>query len=796
MKRARLILYLSLITPLLLFSQMKINGVVKDTLEKPVSFANVLLLSMEDDILNGTTTLENGRYQFTIEEAGEYRIKYQYLGYNSVIKTVYISGDVSLDPVILIQNQESLEGVLVKAKIPLIQRKVDRVVFNVDQSMAASGGDAMDALKVTPRLMVRNGRLEMMGKNGMKIMVDGRIKRLDGQELLAFLRSIPSDNIKQIEVLANPPAKYSAEGNSGLVNIVMKKGRSDYWSANLRSNVKKASQFSGGIGANFNYNKDKLSLSASANYTDRNNSPDFQTTIFYPTSIWKENTVEDVNSNALDNIRLVIDYDFGAISTGVSYNRYETNVNAIGRTKTTDRRYMENIDSIIRTIDEGGYDRITHELNYHVIYDIDTSGKELSLDIDLLEYDNDTRNKITSQTFDDDDTPLGPRIRILNDGSQTISNYSANLDMSHPTDFIDLNYGARLVFTETNNSFERDNIENGNILIDSLLTNQFQFKENTQAIYLSGYKKFSDKIDAKIGLRLENTQIEGYSPTLSETNEQKYTKLFPTMYLNYKINEKNSVGVNFGRRISRPSFSYLNPFRWIYSQYSYSEGNPMLRPSFSENLELEYNYKNSWNVTLYYSHLKNGYGRIPFIDSETKIQREIPVNFRTGRMAGVNQYFNISIKNWLETYLQADVYYNSAESEIPEQLSYLDSWNGIFSIRNNLSLNSKETVLFNLSYTYFTEGSDGLNRNEPFSQLNAGFRVYLMKKDLQLNLYANDILRTSKPVFTSYNNNIQYSEQNYFDQQYVRLSVRYDFGGKASGARARSKNSDERNRID
>lgn len=774
---------------------MKVSGVVKDTIEQPIPFANVLLLSMKDNLLNGAVTQENGTFQLSVEEAGEYKIKYQYLGYRTKVIRVNISSDISLDPVLLVPDQVSLEGVLVEAKIPLIQRKVDRVVFNVSHSIAASGGDATDALKVTPRLMVRNGRLEMMGKNGMKIMVNGRIKRLDGEELLAFLRSIPSDNIKQIEVLANPPAKYSAEGNSGLVNIVMKKVRSNYWSANIRSNIKKASQFSGGIGANFNYNKNKLSLSVSANYVNRNNSPEFKTSIFYPKTFWEEKSIEDVHSRSLDNVGLVVDYDFGDISTGISYNRYENNVDATGRTTTTVRRYMEDIDSIIKTFDDGGYSRVTNELNYHVIYDIDSSGKKLSLDIDLLKYDNDTRNNINSQTLNDSNKPLSPRITILNNGSQNISNFSANLDMDHPSELIDLNYGARIVITETNNNFERDNIENGDILADTLLTNRFQFKENTQALYLSGYKKFNEQLEAKLGLRFEHTWIEGHSLTLSETNNQDYTELFPTMYLNYKINENNSVGINFGRRISRPSFSFLNPFKWIYSQYSYSQGNPMLRPSFSQNLELEYSFKNSWNVTLYYSHLKNGYGRIPFIDSETKIQREIPVNFRTGQMAGINQYFNFSIKSWAETYLQADIYYNSAESEIPEQLSYLNSWNGIFSIRNNLALNSEETVLFNLAYTYFTEGSDGLNKNEPFSQLNAGFRIYLMDKDLQLNLYANDILRTSKPIFTSYNNDIKYSEQNYFDQQYLRFSIRYNLGGKASGARARSKNSDEKSRI-
>lgn len=789
-------LLFSLISPILLFSQVEITGKLFNSNAEPITFANVILLSKENKFIEGTITEEDGAYVLKDIEPGSYIIKYQFLGYETKVNQLEISKNFTLQSVTLKEDKEYLDEVVVKGTIPLIERKIDRVIFNVEESVAASGGNAVDALKVTPRLLIRNGRLEMMGKSGMMVMIDGRVKRLEGDELNAFLESIPSDNIKRIEVIANPPAKYSAEGNSGLVNIVLKDGKSDYWSSSIRANIKKASQYSKGIGASYNFNKSNLSLSANLHYTENNTSPEFNSIIFYPESLWNEETVQDVNSEALDNVRLVVDYDFGKVSSGFSYNRYESNINGVGKTTTKIKSSSEALDSLIETYDNGNYSRITNELNYHVIYKIDTTGKELSFDFDFLKYDNKTSNDIMTQTFDAEMNALNSRIQISNNGSQNISNYSASFDMIHPVNKIDLNYGARIVFTNTDNVFRREDVENGDILRDTLVTNKFQLKENTQALYISARKKINDKFDAKVGLRIENTQLEGYSPTLSETNKQKYIEFFPTMYFNYNINEEHSIGVNYGRRISRPSFSYLNPFKWIYSQYSYSEGNPMLRPSFSQNLELEYGYKDRWFATVYYSHLKNGYGRIPFINPDTKIQREIPVNYKTSQMVGLNQNFNFSTFDFIESYLQADIYYNSAKSEIPQQLSYLDSWNGIFSIRNNISLNAEETISLNISYSYFTKGSDGLNENEPFGQLNSGLRFNLLDDSLQLNIYANDILRTASPKYTSFNNNIKYSNQNYYDQQYVRLSLKYDFGGKASGARSRSQNNEEKRRID
>src|SRR5699024_7818332 len=154
--------------------------------------------------------------------------------------------------------------------------------------------------------------------------------------------------------------------------------------------------------------------------------------------------------------------------------------------------------------------------------------------------------------------------------------------------------------------------------------NVFDYKENTQSLYFSIQKSFSDKWQGKLGLRLENTQTEGHSKTLDQVNLNDYTKLFPTAYLAYTINDDNSLSLNYGRRIDRPNYQFLNPFVRVLSPYSYAEGNPFLQPAFIDNVELQFTHKNKWIAILYYSYANDFYGQVTFLDKTTNVQHIIP----------------------------------------------------------------------------------------------------------------------------------------------------------------------------
>ncbi len=295
--------------------------------------------------------------------------------------------------------------------------------------------------------------------------------------------------------------------------------------------------------------------------------------------------------------------------TGFTYNY----INSKPLIKEVDKTTLTNpsnsvLDSLITTLGSNEYDKTLNSLNYHLIYDIDTIGRKLSLDFDYFNYKHETNRVFNTQSFFPNNQPIPNSLEeARNFGNQDIQNYSVNLDMEHPTDWATYNYGARLSFTETDNLFNYFDIIDEDEILNPNFSNQFDYQENTQALYFSAKKSFLEKWDAKIGFRYEFTQTDGVSQTLNQNNANDYSKLFPTAYLSYTPNDNHSFSVNYGKRISRPNFNFLNPFRFVYNPYSYSEGNPFLQPAFTDNIEFEYAFKDNLITNIYYSFTDDDY---------------------------------------------------------------------------------------------------------------------------------------------------------------------------------------------
>ena len=178
--------------------------------------------------------------------------------------------------------EKQIQEVEIVAKKKLIERKVDRLVFNVENSISATGGDALDALKITPGIRVQNNQVSMIGKSGMAVMVDDKLIQLSGDDLVNYLKTIPSDNIKNIEVITTPPAKYDAQGNSGIINIRLKRAKHNSWNSSIRSTYTQTTYPAGSLGGSFNYNKNKISIESDLGYTNGSISPTYNTTFFFP----------------------------------------------------------------------------------------------------------------------------------------------------------------------------------------------------------------------------------------------------------------------------------------------------------------------------------------------------------------------------------------------------------------------------------------------------------------------------------------------------------------------------------
>ena len=221
MKQKINLLTFLVLTSLNLFSQIKITGKITNLNNKPIEFAEILLLTKDSIAVKSELTNEKGSFKINIKQ-GDYVLQIRQLGKILCNKELIIKNDLDLGIIKITENKQQLQEVVITSKKKLIERKVDRLIFNVENSISASGGDAIDALKSTPNIRVQNDAISMIGKNNLAVMVDDKIIQLAGEDLINFLKTLPSDNIKSIEVITTPPAKYETEGNSGIVNIKLK----------------------------------------------------------------------------------------------------------------------------------------------------------------------------------------------------------------------------------------------------------------------------------------------------------------------------------------------------------------------------------------------------------------------------------------------------------------------------------------------------------------------------------------------------------------------------------------------
>lgn len=770
LKLSKIFLFILLIFFKINVLAQSISGVVTGNSDAGHKDLEVIAIS-ENQQKYSTITNEKGEYEIKLSKSGNYTIEIFQNQDKVFSENVNINNDLRKN--FSITAIKNIEGVVIQYQKKLIERKVDRLILNVENSVAATGGDALDAVGKVPGVRVANDNISVIGKSNLMIMIDNRLVQLSGKDLAEYLKTIKSDDIKSIELITNPPAKYSAEGNSGLINIVLKKQKKDTWSTSVKSVYHQATYPTGGVGATLNYNKNNFSLLTNLGYSKGKTAPVEANKIFYPAEIWNTvNRRRDLSDRF--NAKIDLEYKSKNITNGIKYAGVFSNPSILDNSVTD----IQNITGDeLSTLDTKGKadikDRL-HTFNYHFIYDFDEKGKILSVDFDLLNLNSKTSRKFSTVSEGD------YLQNSLATGNQKISNYSVNIDMEHPlkNHEINLNYGARFSFIDTKNRYNHFDIAD-NVLVENMgLTDNFRLKENTQALYVSANKKFASPIEAKIGLRIENTQLEGNSIYNNIITKNNYIKFFPTFYIVYSPDEKNSYSFNYGKRINRPAFDALNPFQWILSPYVYSEGNPSLKPSISDNFEISHTYKSLLISTAFVNFLKNGFNQISIIDENSKVSQNKYLNFINSYDIGLSEILNLTLGKIIATNITGAVFYSHSKSYIPETPDQLNGWNASLSISNDITLNKTKTFFLNISYNINSKGVDNINYVSGTNQLDATLKFLMLDKKLTASLQLNDIMSSNRPEYTTYSNGIKYTFRNYYDNRFLRLALTYSFGGK------------------
>lgn len=775
-----------------MFSQLEITGVVKDSVG-PVAFSNVVLQDETDAIKGGGITDDFGKFSIDLAP-GKYKLTISFIGYKTVSKDLTIESSLVLDDIILEADAFALGEVVVKSQKNLIEYKADRLVFNVENNVTTSGGDAMSALNVTPGLVVQNNSIIMLGKGASRVMIDGRLIELTGSELVAYLNSIGADDIKNIEVITTPPAKYDAIGDGGLININLKKGTRNSWK-NSTTLVYDQNTFGFyTLRNNFFYNKNKVrfSLNATCRLGNVRNLADLD--IFYPNGPWK---LEGNEKQKRDNLasRATLDYDISDnTSIGAQYSGNFNNPDSEYRNVTTIFEGDNQINSFLINNGERDKENSSNSFNIHSLTKLDTLGGSISIDADYFVYDSTVENDFVAESFSDDMEFQNIALSAINTSGQNIENYSVKIDVEHPLEFVNLSYGGKVSFIKSSSNTRYFDTFSGAPILDDDQSDNFEYNENLQAIYISASKSIAKKLSLKLGLRLENTNTEGFSQISNRTFTNDYLQLFPTLYLTYEKNEENQFIFNYGKRINRPNFTNLNPFRVYINSTSYSEGNPFLQPSFSNNFDFTFVHKKKFRTNVFFNVLNDGFGVVFAADDTNNTQIITRQNYFDEYSFGLGEVYSTNLFSWWQStnilyLLGSDTQFDDILNAEPNNSLQLYA-----STRNTFSLGDSSKL--QIDYTYSSPFEKGLYEIGYSSGLNIGFQQRFFNKNLQMSLLFNDVFNEAfLRDYTSVVNGIRqvYNENN--SSRFFRLAVSYNFGNeKIKVAKRKFGNEDEKRR--
>ena len=655
---------------------------------------------------------------------------------------------------------KEIEKVNILVKKKLIERKADRLIFDVDASIASQGMDAGETLANVPMLKVDEnmGTISITGKSSVSVMINGKMLNLQGTALLNYLKSIRSENISKIEVITTPPSKYEAQGNSGLINIILKKNPNLGFSGNISTGLTQRTYFNGTTNGTLNYQTEKLSLSLKTSYIDGAKRSNERYTILGESKNYSESTRKDMwqdltpSLNASykinKNSEVGMEYIFGGEKNGM---------NILNSTKNIGSDLKET-NLITNTFHREKSP--THTFSTYYDLKLDSLGKKLSFAGNFYKNNNDTEVNFSTLTLPENTIQ---DVKTLSKITPQI--FSVQGDLELPFKFGTIETGLK--FNQFRNSADLKylNFENNQYIIDEEKGSIFDYQEENYAVYGSFAKTIGEHWETKAGLRYENTVVK------SSVNNFSYGQFFPSAFVSYKA-EKNMFSLSYSRRINRPSMSNLNPFRWYENPYSYSSGNPLLKPSYINNYELGYTYNNKFSTSLYYLRLTNAFGQVSSLDGLS--QKSTYINHYNNDFYGMNVSYTDTFFRFWESNITANGSYQTSEV-FNINAPTLKGYSFSYSINNTFILN-KSIALF-LNYDQSLPNKNVNTRFENFSNLNSGIKISLMEKQLQINATVTNIF-AQRFKGEMYFDDSKQLMNNYWDGRSLRLSVNYTFGNK------------------
>lgn len=803
MKPTKFIGILFLLTSFALSSQeYRLSGFVKNYDTTTLPFANVFLLrSVDSTLIKGSSADENGYFVLTDVTKGLYLLKASYFGSQTTLVPLDITKDVNIGALVMEKSEETLDEVVVTARRPTLQRKADRIVFNVENTSIAQSS-SWDIIRNTPGVINSQNGLQIRGQ-GATIYLNNRKLQLSGDETQSFLESLSGANVKSIEVIPNPPASYEAESGP-ILNIVTTKNVVPGYKGSINTNYTQSVFSKYNVGTSHYYKTDKFSLFAGYTINPRKDFKSVNSDINFIDSAnsvfadWESDLGKKTKSLA-QNANLILDYKINERNTlnfasnfGFSPNKRTANTVA-----TEMRNASQQLDSTLATTSSIQNDNINLGLDASYEHQFEKEGRKLIANIHLTKYSDRGEQVVSSRYSNPLGSPLSG-IDFSTGSKQDIDILTGQLDFVSPIGKTSFETGAKISQINSANTYNFFDIEAGESTQNTSFSDNFEYNELVYAGYVSILRNW-EKWALKVGLRAEQTDVEGVSLALNNDTNQNYFELFPSFNLLHNSTEESSFSFDYSRKLQRPDYQDLNPFRLFLNENDFNEGNPNLRPNFSHNFNLNYSFKNTYFFDFYYRDNGEYISSLSFQDNETQTLRQINQNVKASISYGLDFTISTSIsKAW---YLYA---YTSLFSE-SETFLALESNNqlstnkveGVYvSLNNYLTLSKDDTFNGELSLNYLSTFLGGSYvQSDPTTVLSMGLSKTLWNKKVILSLTAEDILGKANPRYTSRYLNQNNSYRAVLETQFIRFGFKYNFGNFGLGENERALDKKERDRL-
>ncbi len=797
-----------------IYAQSKTNqikGEVLDTQLQGIGSATISLLRSKDSsLVKITLSDKSGKYLFEVNRTGRYLLSFTAVGFGKAYSETFELSDanpeISLSAMKLPTQAKNLKEVSVVASRPLVEQKVDRMVINVEAAITNAGLNALEVLEKSPGIQVdKDGNISLKGKQGVMILIDGRQSFLSGQDLANMLRTMNANQLDQVEIMTNPPAKYDAEGNSGIINIKTKKNKQFGYngSVSLQYTQGRLPKFNESV--TFNYRKNKVNLFTVLGHNYNTNFGQLDIKRYF-----RDRTSKDLlsyfeqearmrNEFRSYNLKLGMDYfvnkktTLGFVVTGFLNSQESANKNS---TNISDQNGVIVNQTRATSTNNQKWKNFSTNINYRKI--LDTSGKELTADLDYIGYNSRNQPILINSYFDGDGNPTITPDTLLGGLPQDIKIFSGKADYLFPFKKGGrFEAGVKSSVVRTDNDAVYDSIVNGQLKHDFNRSNHFVYEENINAIYASLNKPINKKWGGQLGLRVENTNAKGDQLTTGEQFNRHYTQLFPTAYLQYTHNKKNSFTLNYGRRIRRPDYQSLNPFINFLDRYTYQQGNPNLKPQFSHNMELIHTFKSIFITTLNYTRTTDIIQSVIEQNEEKNETYVRRANIANQRQFGLSVNASNQFAKWWRSNIYVNVFNNKFEGIVNNSQVSVNATT--FTMNGSQQFTITKTLSAEISGFYRSGAVEGVIFAKSMGAVSFGMSKQIMKSNGTLRLNVRDIFYSQQFRGVSKYGNVDATFRESRDSRAVTLGFSYRFTkGKMNGNNPKRRSgsaTDEQSRI-